>query len=106
MFATEAHFTLAAVPLLRAKGDFMSMFGTTPAVCASTWNLLDLPPDAEPKHLLWALFFVKQHPKWAVIGKVTGASKPTFKKWAWFFIIKVHDLHPHLVGNFACCCCN
>ena len=99
MFATEAHFRLAAEPLMRVRKDFKAMFGTTPKVCALTWNLMDLPADAEPKYLLWALFFMKQYPKWVVIGQVTGASKPTFKKWAWFFIHKIHALHPHLVGT-------
>jgi len=66
---------------------------------------MDLPEDAQHVHLLRALFFMKQHPQWALVGKVTGASKPTFQECTWLMIHKLFALHPNLVRFVRALCC-
>jgi hypothetical protein len=46
---------------------FREFFGTSVLVVEKTWELLErdslLPKGGRPKHLLWALHFMKVHPK-------------------------------------------
>ena len=48
------------------KDDWMAKFGTMPAQCVWIWNEVDpcvtISPTAHPRHLLWALFFLRVYP--------------------------------------------
>ena len=47
---------------------------------------------AEPKHLLWALLFLKVYASEQVIRKFTGADEKTSRKWIWLFIGYIEEL--------------
>ena len=53
-----------------------SLIGTSYEVCSELWNLIDplknVSQSAEPKHLLWSLFFVKSYSVESVNRRVVG----------------------------------
>jgi hypothetical protein len=71
---------------------FRELFGTSVLVVKTVWELLErdslLPEGGHPKHLLWALHFMKVHPKQSpgclTVGASAGAVDPkTHRKWVW-----------------------
>lgn len=75
------------------KRRFRALFGVSPEVMAETWSLLQSsrPPKSKPKHLLWALLFLKVYATENVNSTLTGADEKTFRKWSWTFV--------HLISN-------
>ena len=77
---------------------FRSAFGINPLICRHVWNLIaNSPksinvPTARPKHLLWALLFLKQYNSTELNAAITGADKKTFRKWTWIFVTLMSDL--------------
>ena len=74
---------------------FRKLFGTRLLVVKNLWFLLDklslYPEGGHPKHLLWALHFVKAYPLQAqgcaAVGGSSGAVNPkTYQKWVWAYI--------------------
>jgi hypothetical protein len=74
---------------------FREFFGTSVLIVEKTWELLErdslLPEGGRPKHLLWALHFMKMYPKQSpgcsAVGASAGAVDPkTDRKWVWAFI--------------------
>ena len=74
---------------------FRETFGTSLLVVSKVWSMLleedVLPEGGRPKHLLWALHFLKvyplQAPGCAAVGESGGAVDPkTHHKWVWAFI--------------------
>ena len=59
-----------------------------------------------PKHLLWALHFMKVYPKQSpgclAVGASAGAVDPkTHRKWVWAFIDAVANLDNVVVRNYS-----
>ncbi len=80
---------------------FRELFGTRLLVVKNLWFLLDElslhPEGGLPKHLLWALHFMKAYPLQAqgcaAFGRSSGAVDPkTYRKWVWAYIEAVSDL--------------
>ena len=69
-----------------------------------------LPDNGQPKHLLWACYFLKVYPKQAagcsVVGGTSGAVDPkTMKYWVWEFIDGIGELVDDVVStNFSIAC--
>ena len=80
--------------------DFHTMFGSSPEICSLCWNLLDIPPRGEPKHLLWALMLLKTYAKEKVLASLAQVDRRTYRHWAWLFIRRVAGLRPHIVSSF------
>jgi len=64
-----------------------------------------LPDKGHPKHLLWALHFMKAYPKQgpacATVGASSGAvDAKTFRKWVWAFIKAIAELEEVVVSKF------
>jgi len=59
-------------------GYFWEFFGTNMLIVKRVWELLDrdslLPEGGRPKHLLWALHFMKVYPKQSPGCSAVGAS--------------------------------
>ena len=65
-----------------------------------------LPEGSCPKHLLWALHFMKVYPKQSpgclAVGASAGAVDPkTHRKWVWAFIDAVANLDDVVVSNHS-----
>jgi hypothetical protein len=87
---------------------FREFFGTSVLIVEKVWNLLErdslLPERCNPKHLLWALHFMKVYPKQSsgclAVGASDGAVDPkTHKKWVWAFIDAITELADVVVSQ-------
>jgi len=86
---------------------FRETFGTSLLIVETVWCLLVqegvLPDKGQPKHLLWALHFMKvyplQAPGCAAVGASAGAVDPkTHRKWVWSFIEAIADVIDEVVS--------
>ena len=107
VFAADNLIRLTARPILAAQTqrDFSSFFGTSPAVCALTWNMFDLgdEPGASLRHLLWGLMLMKTYAKESVLCKLAGSvTRTTFRRWAWRMILLIARLKAHVVRLYYC----
>ena len=81
---------------------FRSFFGAPILVVVALWNMIvakgPLANGAAPKHLLWALIFLKCYSTTPVIRRVCGwPAEKTFRKWVWYFIDRISALADDLV---------
>jgi len=86
--------------VLRKK--YTAFFGTTPFVCSLLWAMLEpcrkMPRGVQPKHLLWALMFLKIYGTEAVnCNLADGVDEKTFRKWAWLFVEGIAALEQGVV---------
>ena len=78
---------------------FWSAFGLTANLCKCLWNLIGEIADqtslvqARPKHLLWALFFLKQYSSSEINSGISGSDEKTFRKWSWCFVKLISELN-------------
>ena len=91
-----------------------SLIGTSYSVCSELWNLMELSnkegtKGAKPKHLFWALLFLKCYCTEAILTRVVGGvDEKTFRKWTWLFVGSIAELKPRVVSvvidcsNFLC----
>ena len=93
----------------REARQFREFFGTPVEAVEIVWDLLVrdslLPEKGRPKHLLWALHFMKAYPKQgpacATVGASAGAvDAKTFRKWVWAFIRAIAELEEVVVSIF------
>jgi hypothetical protein len=91
---------------------FRELFGTNLRVVDNVWFLLDdleiNPEGGLPKHLLWALHFMKAYPLQAqgcaAVGGSDGAVDPkTYRKWVWAYIEAISDLELDVVSLCRVC---
>jgi len=83
------------------RWHFREIFGTNVLVVKKNWELLErdslLSEGGRPKHLLWALDFMKVYPKQSpgclAVGASVGAvDLKTHRKWVCAFIYAVANL--------------
>ena len=88
---------------------FRETFGTNLHIVETVWRLMAqegiLPDKGQPKHLLWALHFMKVYPKTAPGCAAVGASggavdAKTHRKWVWAFIGAIAELVDVVVSIF------
>lgn len=93
----------------REARHFREFFGASVGAVEAVWDRLVhhglLPEKGRPKHLLWALYFLKVYPKQgpgcSVVGGCAGAVDPkTFRKWVWAFIKAIAELEEVVVSIF------
>ena len=86
---------------------FREFFGTSLVVVEQIWELLEreslLPDGCDPKHLLWALHFMKVYPKQspgcsAVGGSGEAVDPKTHHKWVWMFLDAIAELSGEVVS--------
>ena len=67
---------------------FKSFFGTIPEICSRIWNLLEGHHNSysKPKHLLFALHFLKCYDTEEINSAFFAVDEKTFRKWNWFYI--------------------
>lgn len=73
---------------------FKSFFGITPDLCSLIWNKINAsaPTGAEPKHLLWSLFYLKQYDVEHTRRTLFHTDEKTIRKWTWIFIELLSNL--------------
>jgi hypothetical protein len=69
---------------------FKALFGVSASRCAHIWRRLQidevLPSKATPKHLLWALYFLKVYDSENNMAGRCGCDEKTLRKWIWKMI--------------------
>ncbi len=99
---------------------FHSFFGARNEILLKVWSMLGegslRPKNSEPKHLLWALYFLKVYPRegpeCSAVGGSKGAIDPkTMRKWVWLFLEHIAKLVDNVVSylfrrNLAGYCLN
>ena len=69
---------------------FVSFFGASPVVVASAWRRMKrkllLSNDQRPRHLLWALAFLKQYSTENVLARQLGTNVRTYRDHVWRMI--------------------
>lgn len=76
-------------------------FGAPLSVITELWGRL-VPlvalPGAHPKHLLWALVFLKVYSTTAVHCRLVGwVDEKTFRKWSWYFLSLIASLKDDVI---------
>ena len=83
---------------------FKALCGVHPTVCAIVWGELKqsmLVEDAcKPKHLLWALIFLKTYTTKSSLAVAMGVDEKTLLKWIFIIIYAISDLEDDWVGAF------
>ena len=81
---TRSKMLTKKLPLRR----FKSFFGVTPTVCCIVWNKIKMraPRNAQPKHLLWCLSFLKVYSSESYRRAIFKADEKTIRKWTWTFV--------------------
>ena len=77
-----------------AKRRFRALFGVSPVVCAAAWSIAgpQLPRGARPKHLLWALMFLKIYGTEHTHAAIAHVDEKTFRKWSWAILELISNL--------------
>lgn len=109
---TDEHIELVAKEVLRwpdnrkwkSKDKDMRIracFGAPSDIIADIWNRMNaygLKDGAHPKHLLWALVFLKVYSTEEIHCSIVGwPSAKTFSKWAWYFIDRISLLKEDVI---------
>ena len=78
---------------------FVAFYGSNPDVVADFWDMLipRKPKAARPKHLLWALMFMKLYIPEDALMILLDASKETVRKWTWFYIEEIALLSEQVI---------
>ena len=81
--------------------QFRSFYGCSPSNCAILWAKIrqkKLAPRAEPKHLLWALMFLKLYNTEEAFAGFLGVDKDTFSEWLFHLVKAIAKLRPDYVS--------
>ena len=84
----------------REDEKFRSFFGAPIKVIAKVWNMIQPLDDtyAAPKHLLWALVFLKVYSTTEVHCRIVGWPDPkTYRKWCWYMLEQVAELKDRVI---------
>jgi hypothetical protein len=78
--------------------------GTTFTVCARLWGLLELHGNireifVQPKHILWALCFLKVYASQYVLASLLHVDRKTLMRWTWIVVENIHWLHGEVVSS-------
>jgi len=69
---------------------FRAMFGVPSTICPLLWHQMHLrgtlPKKGQPKHLLWALMFLKLYEVELAMAARCGVDEKTYRKWVWAFL--------------------
>ena len=79
---------------------FRSLFGASSGVAAHVWNRVmpSVNKRTHPKHLLWALVFLKVYSTEEVHCSIVGwPDVQTFRYWSWYYIARVAALKEELI---------
>ena len=82
--------------------DFRSFFGCSPVVCGIIWVKCDgFFSYTEPKHLLWALLFLKSYETEKKLTSIVKIScRQHYRETVWPIILKLSSLRKKVVSSF------
>jgi hypothetical protein len=75
--------------------QFLALFGVPPIHAYKLWRMIidnGNPEKIAPKHLMWALFFLRTYNREEVIATIMGVTEKTLRKWIWLVIKKLSSI--------------
>ena len=60
--------------------------------CVQICGIFLIQEEASPKHLLWALMFLKQYNTQSFTASIVDVDEKTYRKWVWKVIKKIADI--------------
>ena len=75
-----------SAPLEAQIKTFVSLYGLNPLQTFMVWEMMDIPANGRPKHLLWSLFLLRQYDCTPVLCHLFNVSPKTWRKWVWPFV--------------------
>lgn len=90
--------------------SFKARFGCSPDVCSVLWEMMSIrrtkPRNMTPKHLLWALLFMKTYNSETMLSGLLDVERKTFRKWIWLVIRQIQRLKRKVVSVILVCVSN
>lgn len=88
--------------------DFRTLFGCSLIVCGVIWVKCKFPRWVEPKHLLWALMFLKLYETEKTLATLAGiGDRQKFRETIWSILAKISNLKKSVVSQlFGLLLCN
>jgi hypothetical protein len=87
----------------KLQNKFVGSFGVSCDVVSHIWEYLvayeKLDKNKRPKHLLWALFFMKTYETEAVLTQIFGATEKTIRTHVWETITAISNLYDIVVSD-------
>lgn len=82
-----------------SQRQFSAMYGRTPDEAYELWEMCgpDILPKTYPKHLFWALMFMKLYLTFDAMGILLDTSLPTLQKWIWKWIEAIASRHVDII---------
>lgn len=74
---------------------FRSLFGISASACALLWSKLlssATVSEAQPKHLLWALYFLRNYNTEHQNAGFCGVDEKTLRRWVWYIVKDISRL--------------
>lgn len=74
---------------------FKCFFGVSPGVCSIIWDNVSsmVIQGSQPKHLLWALNFMKRYTDEHTRRVLFKCDEKTLRKWSWHFVELISNLN-------------
>ncbi len=71
---------------------FKAHFGVSSRICEILWNRINRPRHILPKHLLWALLFLKSYNTENIMSTILKHDEKTIRLYVWTVIDLLADL--------------
>ena len=71
------------------KRFFAAEFGCSVEAVELTWIMCTFPKRTKPRHLLWALTFLKTYGTEPAMAKKISCSRPTVRKYVWPIVYEI-----------------
>ena len=78
---------------------FVEAFGLPTRLIYLIWRKCIFPPKTKPKHLFWALFFLRHYPTANELGQTFKTCPKTMKKWVWPVLRGIAALYGEMVSS-------
>jgi hypothetical protein len=99
------HNSRRALSEATMKRRYISIFGFEPQVISTTWiSIFEGRKTCLPKHLLWALMFVKGYDCEAKLASFIGADEKTVRKYIWLVLQNITERRMDYVSSISSCC--
>jgi hypothetical protein len=87
------------------KRRYISIFGFEPQVISTTWiSIFEGRRSCLPKHLLWALIFLKGYDCEAKLASFIGADEKTVRKYIWLVLQYITERRMDYVSTISSYC--
>lgn len=87
----------------KLEQKFRGSFGVSSDVASQLWEYLFKfaainKKKTMPKHMLWALLFMKSYATENILMQIVGCSEKTFRFWVWHVIASISGLYDYIVS--------